>query len=94
MDFKKAVRKLFASTPSSVLGIDLGSDFVKIAQVELKGSRPRSGIRDYGAAANLKGAALTTAKDEMAAFLHDLFNSTTLPPNSRFQHQRPQRLRA
>lgn len=75
MDFKKAVRKLFASTPSSVLGIDLGSEFVKIAQVELKGSRPE--VREFVITelpANLKGAALTTAKDEMAAFLHDLFN--------------------
>lgn len=75
MDLKKTVKKLFASTPSSVIGIDLGSEFVKIAQVDLKGSRPE--VREFVVTelpANLKGNALTTAKDEIAAFLNDLFN--------------------
>ena len=75
MDFKKAIRKLFVSSPGSVLGIDLGSEFVKIVQVDLKGSRPQ--IKDFVISelpANLKANGLINSKDEMASFLHELIN--------------------
>lgn len=75
MDFKKTVRKLFVSSPGSVLGIDLGSEFVKIIQVDLKGSRPQ--IKDFVISelpANLKANGLINSKDEMASFLHDLIS--------------------
>ena len=75
MDFKKAIRKLFVSTPGSVLGIDLGSEFVKMVQVDLKGSRPQ--VKDFVISelpANLKASGLINNKDEMASFLHDLIN--------------------
>ncbi|MGE4588543.1 MAG: type IV pilus assembly protein PilM [Acidaminococcaceae bacterium] len=75
MDFKKAVKKLFVSSPGSVLGIDLGSEFVKIVQVDLKGSRPQ--VKDFVITelpANLKANGLINSKDEMASFLHDLIN--------------------
>ena len=75
MDFKKAIKKLFVSSPGSVLGIDLGSEFVKIAQVDLKGSRPQ--IKDFVITelpANLKANGLINSKDEMASFLHELIN--------------------
>ena len=75
MDFKKAIRKLFVATPGSVLGIDLGSEFVKMVQVDLKGSRPQ--VKDFVISelpANLKASGLINNKDEMASFLHDLIN--------------------
>lgn len=75
MDFKKTIRKMFVSSPGSVLGIDLGSEFVKIVQVDLKGSRPQ--IKDFVISelpANLKANGLINSKDEMASFLHDLIN--------------------
>ena len=75
MNFKKAIRKLFVSSPGSVLGIDLGSEFVKIVQVDLKGSRPQ--IKDFVISelpANLKANGLINSKDEMASFLHELIN--------------------
>ncbi len=75
MDFKKAIRKLFVSSPGSVLGIDLGSEFVKIVQVDLKGNRPQ--IKDFVITelpANLKANGLINSKDEMASFLHELIN--------------------
>ena len=75
MDFKKAIKKMFVSSPGSVLGIDLGSEFVKIVQVDLKGSRPQ--IKDFVISelpANLKANGLINSKDEMASFLHELIN--------------------
>ena len=75
MDFKKAIKKMFISSPGSVLGIDLGSEFVKIVQVDLKGSRPQ--IKDFVITelpANLKANGLINSKDEMASFLHELIN--------------------
>lgn len=73
MNFKKTMRKLFFARPSSVLGIDLGTEFVKIVQADLKGKRPQ--VRDFVISelpANLKATGLTTNKEEMASFLHDL----------------------
>lgn len=75
MNFKKAIKKMFVSSPGSVLGIDLGSEFVKIVQVDLKGSRPQ--IKDFVITelpANLKANGLINSKDEMASFLHELIN--------------------
>ena len=75
MNFKKAIKKMFVSSPGSVLGIDLGSEFVKIVQVDLKGSRPQ--IKDFVITelpANLKSNGLINSKDEMASFLHELIN--------------------
>ena len=75
MNFKKAIKKMFVSSPGSVLGIDLGSEFVKMVQVDLKGSRPQ--VKDFVISelpANLKASGLINNKDEMASFLHDLIN--------------------
>ena len=40
MDFKKIVTKFFEDVPKSVIGIDIGSGNIKIAQVDLSGKRP------------------------------------------------------
>ena len=75
MDIKKLMKKLFVSSPGSVLGIDLGAEYVKIVQVELKGSHPL--VKDFVISelpANLKSTGLISSKDEMASFLHELLN--------------------
>jgi len=69
------MKKLFFSPPVSVLGIDLGTEFVKMVQVDLKGSRPK--VKDFAISelpANLKGTGLVNSKDEMATFLHELIS--------------------
>ena len=40
MDFKKIVTKFFEDVPKSVIGIDIRSGNIKIAQVDLSGKRP------------------------------------------------------
>ena len=40
MDLKKIVTKFFEDVPKSVIGIDIGSGNIKIAQVDLSGKRP------------------------------------------------------
>jgi Tfp pilus assembly PilM family ATPase len=39
MDLKKTVTKFFEDVPKSVIGIDIGSGNIKIAQVDLSGKR-------------------------------------------------------
>ncbi|HIU64359.1 MAG TPA: pilus assembly protein PilM [Candidatus Avacidaminococcus intestinavium] len=73
MNFKKIAKKLFTTLPSSVLGIDIGTEYVKIVQVDLKGERPY--VRDFAVSelpANLKTKGVLNAKDELISFLYEL----------------------
>ena len=75
MNFKKIMRKLFPNMPASVLGIDIGTEYIKIVQVDLKRERPY--VRDFVVSelpADLKIKGLLEHKDELISFLHELIN--------------------